>query len=145
MSVSCPTRIVVADSNPLAVDVLCSQLSACGYLVVAETTDGHEAVALARDLFPDVVVIAVDLAELDGLEASKRIDREAPCPIVLLGQCDDAALAHQASAIASVWGCLTRPENERSLEAAIDWALASVEEDEPCEHQIYLARDAVFA
>ena len=120
MFTSCPIRIVIADSDPLATACLRAQLSAFGYLVIAEATDGHEVVSLARQLFPDVVVMGVELQEMDGLEASKRIDREAPCPIVLLGDRAKAELARKASSIAAVQGYLIKSKSERSLEAAIE-------------------------
>jgi response regulator NasT len=141
----CPIRIAVADSDPLAVDGLRAQLSASGYLVVAEATHGYEVVSLARELDPDVVVMGVELQEMDGLEASKQIDREAPCPIVLLGERTNADVASTASAIASVQGYLIKPKSERSLEAAIEWALASFGQGEQLESQMQLAQGVMLA
>jgi len=52
--------------------------------VVAETSDGEEAVALAAKLHPDLVLIDVVMYTLNGLEATKRIVRISPGTKVLV-------------------------------------------------------------
>jgi len=62
--------------------------------VVGEAADGRQAVALARRLAPDVVVMDVNLPELDGMEATRRILAERPdTRVVALSMHTDGSVA----------------------------------------------------
>ena len=57
--------------------------------VVAETSDGYEAVRLARALHPQVAILDIALPGLNGLDAATEILREDPAVIVLLLRVED--------------------------------------------------------
>ena len=120
----CPPRVLIADGDPLAMSRLRVQLSILGYLVVAEAADGREAVSLARQLCPDVVVIKIEMPCMDGLEASKHIDREGLCPVILLCECSKSEWVQEACSLFAVQAYLVEPVSEHNLEPAIELALA---------------------
>lgn len=80
-----PVRIVVADDHPLFREGLRAVVAAAdGVELVGEAATGTEAVELARELQPDVVVMDLQLPELNGIEATSRIAEESPHVAVLV-------------------------------------------------------------
>jgi DNA-binding NarL/FixJ family response regulator len=59
-------------------------LEAEGYDVIAEAADGAGAIADARRLAPDIVLLDVQLPDLDGFDVAARITGEEDAPMVLL-------------------------------------------------------------
>jgi DNA-binding NarL/FixJ family response regulator len=78
-----PIRIVIADDQPLVRAGLRMLLSSVADIeVVGEATNGEEAVALARDLAPDVVLMDIRMPGTDGLQATERILSSPDLPVV---------------------------------------------------------------
>ncbi len=78
-------RILVVDDHPLTRDALASLLAQGGFDVVGEAPDGAEALELARDLQPDLVLLDLSMPGLDGLSALPRLRAAAPgCEVVVL-------------------------------------------------------------
>jgi response regulator NasT len=95
--------------------------------VVGEARDGEEAVALARELEPDLAIMDVKMPKLDGIEAARKIIAERPMPIVLLTAYGQDELVSRAVE-AGVFGYLVKPFRESDLLPAIQTARARHEE-----------------
>lgn len=75
-----PLRVLLADDQALVRAGFGALLDAeDDFEVVGAAADGHEAVALARSLVPDVVLMDVRMPRLDGLEATARITADPAC------------------------------------------------------------------
>ena len=69
-------RLMLADDHRMLREGLRRSMQDAGFDVVAEASDGEEAVRLAADLRPDVVLMDVTMPEMDGVEATRRIVAE---------------------------------------------------------------------
>lgn len=72
------TRVLVADDHPIVLQAVRSLLELRGLDVVGMAADGREAVRLAQELRPDVVVLDVVMPVLDGLSAARAIMQSLP-------------------------------------------------------------------
>ncbi|MFI7123860.1 response regulator [Amycolatopsis sp. NPDC049868] len=78
-------KVVVADNEELVRAGICSILRASGRIeVVAETGNGQRVVELTRRHRPDVVVMDVPIAGLDGIRATRIVQRETPSSRVII-------------------------------------------------------------
>ena len=90
-------RVLIADDHPVFRDGLASLLDPLPLVdVVARASDGAQAVALAAEHRPDVVVMDVQMPELNGIEATRRIVADQPDVGVLvltMGEDDGTVLS----------------------------------------------------
>ncbi len=74
-----PLRILIADDQPITRRGLAGLLDAFPEVeIVGEATDGAEAVALAEDLEPDVILMDLRMPGMNGIEATRRVHRTSP-------------------------------------------------------------------
>ncbi len=78
------TRVVIAEDEALIRLDLKEMLEEEGYHVVGEAGDGEQAVELAREHKPDLVILDVKMPKLDGISAAEKIAEERIAPVLML-------------------------------------------------------------
>lgn len=78
-------KIMLADDHPLIRDALRNALERHADLeIIAEATNGEEAVELALKLIPDVIIMDISMPKMSGLEATRKIKEKCPKIAVLM-------------------------------------------------------------
>ncbi|GAC1353661.1 MAG: response regulator [Herpetosiphon sp.] len=129
------TRLVIADDESLIRMNLKETLVGLGYLVVGEAGDGASAVALARELKPDLVVMDIKMPKLDGIQAAAMLTQERIAPVLLLTAYSDRELVDRARE-AGVVAYLVKPFREADLLPAIEVAMARFNELRALDKQV---------
>ena len=95
-----PFKVLIADDSPTARQMLVHLISnASDMSVIGEANNGKQAVRLACDLHPDVILMDLVMPEMDGLEATREIMHLAPTPIVMISgslETNETTIAFQA-------------------------------------------------
>ena len=128
-------RVVIAEDEALIRMDLAEMLAEDGYDVVGQAGDGEKAVALARDLRPDLVVLDVKMPKLDGISAAQRIAEERIAPVVILtafSQRDLVERARDAGAMAY----LVKPFSKHDLMPAVEMAVSRFAELQMLEAEV---------
>jgi two-component system, NarL family, response regulator NreC len=73
-----PIRIVLADDHVLVRQALKSLLEREKFQVIAEASDGQDAVRLSESLHPDIAVIDISMPILNGIDAARALGRSCP-------------------------------------------------------------------
>jgi len=88
--------------------------------VVAEAVNGREAVELAREFQPDVMILDISMPEMNGLEATREIVRQAPgCEVLILTLHSSEQLAEELLK-AGARGYILKSDAAVELVAAVD-------------------------
>lgn len=88
-------RVLLAEDHKIVRQGTRMFLESMGVAVIGEATTGVEAVRLARELQPDVVIMDIHLPELTGVEATRRIRHDHPeTRVLVLTAYDDPPYVH---------------------------------------------------
>jgi signal transduction histidine kinase len=73
-----PIRVVIAEDHQMVREGLCSLLESHNCEIVGEAINGEEAIRIARETNPDVVLMDIEMPLMDGIGATRRILAELP-------------------------------------------------------------------
>jgi AmiR/NasT family two-component response regulator len=90
-------RVLIAEDEALIRMDLREMLEEEGHLVVGEARNGAEAIALARELRPDVVFMDINMPGINGIEAAAVLDTERLAPVVMVTAFSQLAYVRQAT------------------------------------------------
>ncbi len=133
-------RVVVAEDEALIRLDLVEMLHEEGYDVVGQAGDGQEAVDLAVQLKPDLVIMDVKMPRRDGIDAASEIAAKRIAPIVILtafSQRDLVEKARDAGAMAY----LVKPFSKTDLVPAIEVAVSRFGELSALEKEVQTLSD----
>ncbi len=128
-------RVLVVEDEALIRLDLTEMLTEEGYTVAGQAGDGEQAVALARQLLPDLVIMDVKMPKVDGIAAAASIVDERIAPVVMLtafSQRDLIERARDAGAMAY----LVKPFARHELVPAIELAVSRFAERRALEDEV---------
>ncbi|HEX4654487.1 MAG TPA: response regulator [Mycobacteriales bacterium] len=116
-------RVLIAEDEALIRLDLKEMLEEEGYDVVGEAGDGEEAVRLAEELQPDLVILDVKMPVLDGISAAERIVASHIAPVVMLTAFPQRELVERA-VDAGAMAYLVKPFAKSDLLPTIEIAVS---------------------
>jgi len=114
-------RILVAEDEAIIRLDLVEMLTEAGYNVVAQATNGIEAIALAQEHKPDLAILDVKMPELDGISAAEKIIEISP--VLMLTAFSQRDLVERARD-AGVMAYVVKPFGIADLIPAIEIAMS---------------------
>lgn len=115
-----PLRVVVADDHPVYREGLAMVLGSLpGVVVVGEAADGHEAVRIAEEQRPDVVLMDLSMPGLGGVEATRSIVADLPGVAVLVLSMHEGADSVVAALRAGARGYLVKGATKDEIARAM--------------------------
>jgi DNA-binding NarL/FixJ family response regulator len=116
-----PVQILLADDHEVVRKGLRALLEAQpGWKVIAEATDGRDAVEKAKDMHPDVAIVDIGMPSLNGLEATRQIVKKAPRTRVLVLTMHDTNPLIQQVVKAGARGYVLKSDVASDLVSAVE-------------------------
>src|SRR5437899_11026076 len=115
-----PPRILIVDDNSMNLDILGALLAGHGYEVIT-ATDGEEALGVARENHPDLILLDVMMPKVDGLEVCRQLKADLALPfmpiIMVTAKSDSKDIVEGLEAGGDEY--LTKPVDQDALVARV--------------------------
>lgn len=122
-------RVVLADDDAQARPLLSELLSSLGFAVVGQAASGKEAVSVAADVLPDVVLLDVHMPDGSGIDAAKAITATgAPTAVVLFSGDQSVTLTADDARETAAIAFLPKPAPPGILDSTLRLAVARARE-----------------
>jgi two-component system, response regulator PdtaR len=128
-------KVLVAEDEAVIRLDLVELLTEEGYDVIAEAGDGAEALRLARELTPDLVVMDVKMPKMDGITAAAQIAEERIAPVVMLTAFSQRELVERARD-AGAMAYVVKPFDSSDVVPAIEIAIGRFAEIRAVEAEV---------
>lgn len=128
-------RVLIAEDEALIRMDLRELLAEEGHEVVGEARDGAEAVALARELRPDVIFMDVKMPGMSGLDAARIVGEERIAPVVMVTAFSQQSYVDEA-AEAGTMAYLVKPFSKRDILPAMTVAVSRFAEARALEAEV---------
>jgi len=128
-------RVLIAEDEAIIRMDLREMLSEEGHEVVGEARDGGEAIALARELDPDIIFMDVKMPGTDGISAARVITAERLAPVVMVTAFSQAAYVSDAVE-AGAMAYLVKPFTKRDILPAMQVAASRFAETRALEDEV---------
>ncbi len=134
--------VLIAEDHAKTRKCLEESLVSLGYDVVAAAKNGEDAVKLAEEHRPSLVIMDVKMPKKDGIEAAGEISALYTVPIILVTGVTDEEVANKAVE-AGVFAYLVKPVTKKQLEPAIRIASARFEQFEGLRGEVSDLKEAI--
>jgi len=120
-------KIMIVDDDVITVTELIETLRFSGYEIGATAESGEEAIKIAKETRPDLVLMDIVMpGKIDGIQAAKEIRSELGIPVIFLTGYSEEEYIERAKSARS-FGYLLKPFNDAQVSSAIKIALYNFE------------------
>ena len=137
-------RILIAEDEYLVLMATKSYVEQLGHEVIGVATDGEIAVELALEKKPDLVIMDINMPNLDGMEAIKKINETLFIPSIIVSGYHDEHLISRATEEGVLY-YLLKPIDIKELKIAINISMARFEEFKVLHEELKVPKNALEA
>ncbi|MFD1780076.1 ANTAR domain-containing response regulator [Fredinandcohnia salidurans] len=137
-------RILIAEDEFLVLMATKSYVERLGHEVVGVATDGENAVELALKKKPDLVIMDINMPNLDGIDAIRKINETLFIPSIIVSGYHDEQLINRATEEGVLY-YLLKPIDIEELKIAINISQAKFEEFKKLQDELQSTKNALEA
>ncbi len=139
---NCELKILLTEDDVDVARYLAAVLKTLGHHVAAIAVDGAQAVNIAKEIRPDLVIMDIDLPEMDGVTAARKILEHLSVPVIIsTGRTDGEAL--ESARDLNIQAYLIKPFSAMQLKSAISIAMTQHQMHDQAQRKISELTDAL--